>query len=327
MVKLKRKVLGYWLVSLLLTVPVFAVKAQEMKEAADLYNAAATTYKQNPVEALKSVQQSIAICDQLDTDESKELRAKGQSIVPRIHVEIGKKFYSQQKIDECLDELRTARKVAQDNKDETAIAYATGTLASVLYVESTKSIKAGEYQKAIDMASESFSYKDKSVDPLIVIARAQDSLKKYDEMLDTYEKGIAIAKATNNLQRLTDMRILATNYLKKESQNLQNSKTVDDAIVLLNRAVKIDERDAEVYSALAVCFKAKNENDSIIYNADLAILNAPMTMDKTQLYFLKAQALQAKGDKDGACEAYKASAAGPFKESAEHQMKEVLKCK
>ena len=78
MVKANRKVLGYWLVLLLLTLPVFAVKAQEMKEAADLYNAAATTYKQNPAEALKSVQQSIAICDQLDTDEAKELKAKGQ---------------------------------------------------------------------------------------------------------------------------------------------------------------------------------------------------------------------------------------------------------
>ena len=327
MVKANRKVLGYWLVSLFLVLPVLTVRAQEMKEAADLYNAAAATYKQSPAEALKSVKQSIAICEALDTDESKELKAKGLSIVPRIHVEVGKKLYGQQKIEECLNELRTARKVAQENNDETSINYATGTLASVLYVESTKSIKAGEYQKAIDMASESFSYKEKSVDPLIVIARAQDSLKKYDEMLDTYEKGIAIAKATNNLQRLTDMRILATNYLKKESQNMQDSKKIDDAIVLLNRAAKIDERDAEVYSALAICFKAKNENDSIIHNANLAIDNAPLTMDKTQLYFIKAQALQAKGDKDGACEAYQAAAVGPFKESAEHQMKEVLKCK
>lgn len=327
MVTANKKVLRYWLVSLLLALPILAVRAQEMKEAADLYNAAATSYKQTPVEALKSVQQSIAICNQLDSDESKELKAKALSIVPRIHVEVGKILYKQQKIEECLNELRTARKAAQENNDETMVAYATGTLASVLYVESTKSIKAGEYQKAIDMANESFSYKDKSVDPLIVIARAQDSLKRYDEMLDTYEKGIAIAKATNNLQRLTDMRILATNYLKKESQDLQDKKKVDEAITLLNRAVKIDERDAEVYSALAVCFKTKNENDSIIYNADLALDNAPITMDKTQLYFLKAQALQAKGDKDGACEAYKAAAVGPFKESAEHQMKEVLKCK
>ncbi len=327
MIKAKRKVLGYCLLSLFLVLPAVVTRAQEMKEAADLYNAAVANYKQNPTEALKSVQQSIKICTQLDTDESKELMAKGQSILPRIHVEIGKKLYGQKKIDECLTELRTARKIAQENKDEQSNVYATGTLASVLYVESTKCIKTGEYQKAIDMATESFSYKDKSVDPLIVIACAQDSLKKFDEMLDTYEKGIVIAKATNNLQRLTDMRVLATNYLKKESLNLQDCKKIDDAIILLNRAAKIDERDAEVYSALAICFKAKNDNDSIIYNADLAINNAPLTMDKTQLYFLKAQALQAKGEKDGACEAYKMAAVGSFKEAAEHQMKEVLKCK
>ena len=96
MVKANRKVLGYWLVSLFLVLPVLTVRAQEMKEAADLYNAAAATYKQSPAEALKSVKQSIAICEALDTDESKELKAKGLSIVPRIHVEVGKKLYGQQ---------------------------------------------------------------------------------------------------------------------------------------------------------------------------------------------------------------------------------------
>ena len=303
------------------------VQAQEMKEAADLYNGAAKSYKQNPQEALKSATQSIAICKQLDTDESKELKAKGLKMLPLIHVEISKLYYKQGKGDASIAELREAKKIADENKDATGSNLATSTLASVLYIESTKSVKAGEYEKAISLANESYSYKEKSVDPLLVVACAQDSLKRYDEMLDTYEKGIAVAKATNNLQRLTDMRILATNYLKKESQDLQDKKKMDDAIVLLNRAVKFDERDPEVYAALAVCFKAKNENDSVVANANLAIDNAPLTMDKTQLYFLKAQALQAKGDNEGACEAYKEAAFGSFKDAAEHQMKEVLKCK
>lgn len=303
------------------------VQAQDMKEAADLYNGAAKSYKQNPQEALKSATKSIEICTKLNTDESKELKSRGIKMIPKIHVEISKVYYRQGKVNESLDALRTAKKMAEENQDAEVSKFATSTLASVLYIESAKLVKAGEYEKAIAFANESCSYKEKSVDPLLVIARAQDSLKRYDEMLDTYEKGIGIAKATNNLQRLTDMRILATNYLKKESQGLQDKKKMDDAIVLLNRAVKFDERDPEVYAALAVCFKAKNEHDSVVANANLAIDNAPLTMDKTQLYFLKAQALQAKGDTNGACEAYKEAAFGSFKEAAEHQMKEVLKCK
>ncbi len=316
-----------WGVLLSLVLFFSGVQAQDMKEAADLYNGAAKTYKQNPHEALKSAQKSIDICTKLDSEESKELKAKGIKMLPLVYVEISKSYYKQGKGDESIAALREAKKIAEENKDANGNNIATSKLASVLYIESTKKIKAGEFEKAIEMANESYSYKEKSVDPLLVVACAQDSLKRYDDMLDTYEKGIAIAKATNNLQRLTDMRILATNYLKRESQALQDKKQVDDAIVLLNRAVKFDERDPEIYSALAVCFKAKNNSDSIIVNTNLAIENAPLTMDKTQLYFLKAQALQAKGDNEGACEAYKEAAFGTFKDAAEHQMKEVLKCK
>ena len=326
MVYANGKVLG-WGVLVSLVFFFSGVQAQDMKEAADLYNGAAKTYKQKPQEALKSAQKSIEICNQLDTDESKELKAKGIKMLPLVYVEISKIYYKQGKGDECIAALREAKKIAEENKDANGNNIATSKLASVLYIESTKKIKAGEFEKAIEMANESYSYKEKSVDPLLVVACAQDSLKRYDDMLDTYEKGIAIAKATNNLQRLTDMRILATNYLKRESQALQDKKQVDDAIVLLNRAVKFDERDSEIYSALAVCFKTKNNSDSIIVNTNLAIENAPLTMDKTQLYFLKAQALQAKGDNEGACEAYKEAAFGTFKDAAEHQMKEVLKCK
>ncbi len=304
-----------------------SVRAQEMKEAATLYNAAAQTFKQNPVQALKSVEQSIKICEALNTDESNNLKATALKLLPKVHVGIAGNLYKEKKVEESLAELRKAVAIARENKDAAGENYAVGTLANVLYRESITSLKLKAYDKAIAMANESFSYKEKSVDPLLVIAEAQDSLKQYEQMLATYEKGLEIAKATNNLQRMTDMRIKATNYLKRESQNLQDKKKYDDAVQLLNRSVRIDERDAEVYSALAVCFKAKNESDSVIYNVELALKNAPLTMDKTQLFFLKAQALQAQGKKEDACLAYKEAAVGSFKESAEHQMKEVLKCK
>lgn len=323
------KLCGLAVLILFLALTPFLAYAQEMKEAADLYNAAAKSYKENPTEALKSAEKAIQICTKINDEEANKLKGQALILVPLAHIELGKKLFKAGDLDGSVEHLRKAQKGAEENKDTKSYNLATRFLANVLFSKSTKELKAGSFQNAIDLANESFSY-NKTVEALLVIGQAQDSLKQYDAMLNTYEQGITLAKTTNgknNLKYLTDLRILSTNYLKKESQQCQDKKQYDDAIRFLNRATKIDERDAELYAALAVCFMAKNNNDSVIINTNIAIENAPLTMDKAQLYFLKAQALQAKGEKDAACEAYKEAAVGQFKEAAEHQRKDVLKCK
>ena len=160
----------------------------------------------------------------------------------------------------------------------------------------------------------------------VAMAICQDSLRQHDAMLETITEGVKAARMANNLKVETDLRYMGLNYLKRKGQQELDAKQVDSALATFGKAIAIDERDAEIYLAMANIYSKRREYDRTVEYSDKALANAPGTMNKNQIFFLKAQALAAKGDVPGACESYKEAAFGEFKEAATHQMKE-LKCK
>lgn len=303
-----------------------SVVAQEMKEAVDLYNGAAQTFKKDPAKALEDFTKCISICDQLDTDESKELRGRAEKLLPRTHFEIGRKLYGQSKVKETIASMEKARDLAEQLGDKSTLNQVNRTVPQIYYKEGITLAQEKDFAGAVDMFSRAIKSNARYMEPIIAKAIALDSLRNYDEMLNTLEDGIQAARNCNNIAREMDMKVMALNYLKPKGFEEQQANKIDEAIETYIHATRIDGRDAEVYQALAIAYQSKSLHDSVIVNADRALEVAGGTMDLAQIYFLKAQALQANGDTQGACEAYREAAHGQFKEKAEHEMKNVLKC-
>lgn len=312
---------------LCLTAITLGATAQEMKQAVDLYNSAATTFKQNPQKASDDLKKSIEICQTLNTDESNKLMSNAKKVLPDVYFYLAQDLYKKKQTKESFEAMEASKTAADEINDAKRSSRATRTLSALYFQQGREQQIAGNYEEAIEMCKNSLKHNDRMLDIWIVLAQCQDSLKKYDDMLESLKQGMEAAQRAANLTRMKDMQILATNHLKAQAIQFQNENNSAAAIEALGKALEFDSRDATIYQPLAVAHGKLKNYDEVVKYADLALGCITPGMDKTGLYFIKAQALQAKGDNEGACESYKLAAEGEYKGKAEHEMKEVLKCK
>ena len=301
--------------------------AQGMKEAVDLYNGAATSFKQNPQQAVADLQKSIEICEALNSEESGTLATAARKLLPDAYFYLAQDLYKKQKTEESFAAMETSKTSSEAIGDMKRANRATRTLSSLYFQQGTQMQLKKNYEEAIELCKKSLQQNDRVLDVWIVIAQCQDSLKRYDDMLQTLKDGMDAAQRAANLARKTDMQVLATNHLKAEAIKRQEAKDPKGAIAILTKALEFDAHDATIYQPLAVAYASLKEYEEVIKNVDLALECLRPGEDNTGLYFMKASAQQANGDTNGACESYKLAAFGTYKSAAEHEMKDVLKCK
>jgi len=298
-----------------------------MKEAVDLYNGAATSFKQNPQQAVADLQKSIEICEALNSEESGKLANSARKLLPDAYFYLAQELYKKQKTKESFAAMETSKTSSEAIGDMKRANRATRTLSSLYFQQGRQMQLEKNYEEAIELCKKSLQQNDRVLDVWIVLAQCQDSLKRYDDMLQTLKDGMDAAQRAANLARKTDMQVLATNHLKAEAIKRQEAKDPKGAIAILTKALEFDAHDATIYQPLAVAYASLKEYEEVVKNVDLALECLRPGEDNTGLYFMKASAQQANGDTNGACESYKLAAFGTYKSAAEHEMKDVLKCK
>lgn len=322
-----RRIITTAVVAFCLAAIAWGAAAQEMKEAVDLYNGAATSFKQNPQQAVADLQKSIAICEALNSEESGKLASSARKLLPDAYFYLAQDLYKKQKTKESFEAMETSKTSSEAIGDMKRANRATRTLSSLYFQQGRQMQLVKNYVEAIELCKKSLQQNDRVLDVWIVIAQCQDSLKRYDDMLQTLKDGMDAAQRAANLARKTDMQVLATNHLKAEAIKRQEAKDPKGAIAILTKALEFDAHDATIYQPLAVAYASLKEYEEVVKNVDLALECLRPGEDNTGLYFMKASAQQANGDTNGACESYKLAAFGTYKSAAEHEMKDVLKCK
>lgn len=317
---------GFILVFSLLFATTITTSAQEMKEAVDLYNFAAQNFKTESAKALDQLKQCEALCEKIEGEEVGDLKSKVQKLYPMIYFEVAKVEYRGKHYAEAVAAMEDAKRTAEAVDDRTTIKNVDKVLPGIYYNVGLQEQTNANYEKAVSLYQQVLNVNKNYVLAYVAMAICQDSLRQHDAMLETITEGVKAARMANNLKVETDLRYMGLNYLKRKGQQELDAKQVDSALATFGKAIAIDERDAEIYFAMANIYSKRREYDLTVEYSDKALANAPGTMNKNQIFFLKAQALAAKGDVPGACESYKEAAFGEFKEAATHQMKE-LKCK
>ena len=322
-----RRIITTAVVAFCLAAFAWGAAAQEMKEAVDLYNGAATSFKQNPQQAVADLQKSIEICEALNSEESGKLANSARKLLPDAYFYLAQELYKKQKTKESFAAMETSKTSSEAIGDMKRANRATRTLSSLYFQQGRQMQLEKNYEEAIELCKKSLQQNDRVLDVWIVLAQCQDSLKEYDDMLQTLKDGMDAAQRAANLARKTDMQVLATNHLKAEAIKRQEAKDPKGAIAILTKALEFDAHDATIYQPLAVAYASLKEYEEVVKNVDLALECLRPGEDNTGLYFMKASAQQANGDTNGACESYKLAAFGTYKSAAEHEMKDVLKCK
>ncbi|PIE84734.1 MAG: hypothetical protein CSA07_01345 [Bacteroidia bacterium] len=295
--------------------------AQSMKEAVELYNQASKGLKQQPQKAIDQLQRCVTMARGLKTAEAKELEERAQKLLPKAYHNHAKLLYEKERYSEAIAQLNVGRARTKDKK---SIKTFDGIVLRIYFEWAKKLMKEKKYGEAHAKLDSTLAVNPKYMPVYILKAKCYEEQNDEARMLATLEQGIAKAKEFSSVSREQEMRTMYTNHLKKKAFAIEEQGKLDEAIALFGQIIRMDERDAVAYLKLSEIHHKKKDYDQAIANAEKALQYA-QPQDKTQIYYLQAQALQAKGDKPAACEAYRKAANGQFKEAAEYQLKE-LKC-
>lgn len=314
------------LISLIGILAFGSAKAQDMKQASELYNGAVSSYKSKPQKAIEDLTKVLSITKSIGDEESGKLARSANLLLPKAYLESAKQLYKQGQLDESVTAMERARDLADSVGDTKFAQQVNRTIPGIYFGAGNKHLKAGDAEVALSLYDRAIKANPKFFDPYIASAKILDSLDRDSAMLTILERGVAVAKESNNIPRMTDMQVMAVNHLKVKGMKMLQDKQHNDAIACFERAVSISPKDGESYFALAVSYQNVKNHAMSLEKAKLALENASGTMDKTQIYFLMGQEAQALGQTAEACANYKEAAFGTFKEAAEHQLKE-LGCK
>ena len=104
-----RRIITTAVVAFCLAAFAWGAAAQEMKEAVDLYNGAATSFKQNPQQAVADLQKSIEICEALNSEESGKLANSARKLLPDAYFYLAQDLYKKQKTKESFAAMETSK--------------------------------------------------------------------------------------------------------------------------------------------------------------------------------------------------------------------------
>lgn len=298
---------------------------QTKKEATDIYNSAATSYKQDPKTSLDNLLKAIQICEQLG-EEGEEIKVNSESLIPKVYFEIAMVQYKKKDLQGTLDNLEKAEETAVKYNDGNVKTRVEKTIPKLYNVMGNNKFKEDKFDEAIANYNKALNFTPDFVDPILGLALSYEKLGNNDKMIEYIDKTIEAAKKVNDTKTIESSTIKAKNFYLKNADEAQKAKKYDDAIVALNNSLKYDGNDNDVYRLLAVNYnRIEKWNEGIEAALKAIDLKTGPADEKAELYFLLATAYQKINDNAKACEAYKNASFGTFKPNADYQIQQ-LKC-
>jgi len=300
--------------------------AQTKEDAGNAFNAALELSKTDMAGAVIKMQDVLKMCATLGTD-ADSLKMKVTTVLPVWQYNVGNNLIKEKKYDEAIK--------AFEKSDEFAVAYNDANIK-----EKTESMLVKLYTNEgnnllkEEKTDEAIAYFDKALklDPeysKALYTKGQAYKKKGDDVKMQESMDLAIASATKTNDTVTvkaAKNAIATN-LYQDGKTAFTKKSYAEAVTKLNGALSYDFKNKELYYLLSV-----SNNNLKKFNEAIEAANTGLTMeDQTnekmaRFYYEIAKAYEGLKDTPNACTNYKKAAFGTFAQSANYQMKTVLKC-
>ena len=268
-----------------------AVNAQDLTQATELYNTAATALNEgNHAAALENFQKALSMADALG-EEGATLATDCKNIIPKLYLQMGKEAANAKDMDKAIELLAQAQKlateygqpeVAEDAKDLVPQIYIAD--GNALLNEKKFAEAAAEYQKAINLNGENG------------VAWLRLGMCKANTG-DTEGAVAAFTKAGEFGQKAAADKQLGNMYVKATAAAYKaknNAATLENAL----KAAEHGNTKVNIYGGMAA-FNLKK------YDQCISLLEGDTSLNAR--YYL-ARAYEAKGNNAKACENYKAIA-------------------
>lgn len=295
-------------------------QAQTMDDAGASFNNAVKLIETDVNGAIEAFKSTITICEKVGAD-ADELKKQSMDQIPGLYYRLVLKFNEEKNFQGAIEACQPTLEAAVTYNDEATKAAVEKLLPQLYLALGLEQFKAKDYTNAEVSFSKSLELDPgnlQTMDFKMKVYGVTDDLPKLSETLDAM-----VAIDANSPLIAKGKEFAAKRYSYAGAKALKG-KNYSEAAELLAKATTYDE-NAKTFNYLGIAYNSLKKWDDAITAFNKAI--ELETKDKSDLYFQLGTALQAKGENDSACEAYKKVTSGPNIKGAEYQMKQVLKCK
>lgn len=303
-------------------------QAQTYEDAVKTFNEGYQLVKDGKAaEAKAKFFEVISISDKVG-EEAIEIKKKAESQIPALQYKIAGELYKSKNITGAIDAFQEAAELAKKFGDKSIETKVKGVIPKLYYSQGNSYFKQEKledaiqaYQKAIELEP---NY-GKAYYQIGLVYKKQDNL---DLALENFDKAIEIGLATKDRVAAREAEEAARDLLIFKGAKEIEAKRFDSAIELLNKAINYDNESAEIYYRLAEAYNKKSVFDLAIEYANKALkFEKGGKTDRAKIWYELGYAYKNKGNKSAACEAYEQASFGQFKNIAQYEMENELKCK
>lgn len=277
---------GKFLAAVFCTLCIFgAAHAQDLSEATELYNAAATALQEgNKATALENFQKALTAATAAG-DEGVAMVSEIQGVIPKLLIQIGSEEAQNKNFEGAVAKMKEAAQKAEEFGQADVVKTAKTQITNI-YITSGNSLlnekkfaeAAAEYQKAVaedpenamaylrlGMAQAQLS-DDNAVENLKKAGELGQKENADKQLLGFYtKKAVAAYQAKNNAEVLENAMAAAEYGDNPQVNKLGgmaafNLKKNDQAITLLEKTVAADAKDNASAYYLARAYEAKGNN-------------------------------------------------------------------
>ena len=311
-----KKVLAILTVAALSMVSLFA---QDMESATALYNEGATALNAGDKETALGYFEEALSQAELIGPEAEELAYNCKRNIPTLINAMGKELAAANELDAAIETLNKAVEKANEYGQEDIAADAQSLIPQLYMQKGNLALNQKNYTEAMECYQKVVEINPNDANGYLRLGQAASRADQNDAAI------AALTKAAELGQEKAANKEMATLYLSTAAEVLK-AKDYQGAYDNAKKSLDILPTPTAMQIAGTAALQLKNYDDAIA-NFEGFLTASPNARNADQIKYQLATAYEAKGDKAGACENYKAILNNPqFAEYAKHKVNAELKC-
>jgi len=300
--------------------------AQTKEDAGNAFNAALELSKTDMPGAIVKMQDVLKMCSAIGP-EADTLKMKVTKVLPAWQYNVGNNLFNEKNFDKAIPAYEKSLEFAVTYLDDNIRDKSKSQLVKLYFNKGNTLLKADSADKAIEYLDKALKFDPENSKALFYKGQAYKKKGDNAKMQENMEMAITSATKTNDTVTIKAAKNAIGATLYKDGTAAFQKKSYSEAVTKLNSALGYDFKNKELYYVLAVSNNNLKKFDEAIEAANAGIPLEEQTNEKmARFYYEIAKAYEGKKDTPNACANYKKSAFGTFVQSANYQMKTVLKC-
>lgn len=302
------------------------VVAQTVEEATNAYNVGVGLAATDIPQAIVSLLQAADIAEKAGPDAAEVLNLSRQQI-PLLQYNHATILYKDKKLEEAITNFEQAHAFAVRFNDEGIKSKVEELLPKLYRAKGNAEYKAEKYDLALASFDKALEYNMDFAGAWLSKGLVYNKQKKSANLREAMDKAIETGTKTNDEKTVEQATKFMSDNLIGEANSAFKKSDYKGTIEFLDESLKYAQNNAEAYYLYALSFNKLSKFDEAIANAQKGIeLDGETPAKQARFHFEIGMAQAGKGSTGDACASFKKAAIGPLAESANYQIKTVLKC-